>query len=263
MTSRLGRLRTVLILAVGIALTALGVLAYATDALEDLELDTVDTRFSIRGRGPAAGRPRGGRDRRRHLRRARAPLAVPAPPARQGDRPDRGRQAEGDRLRRAVLRAERRTRTPTSRSPRRSGRQGEGRARHDRGQREGRGQVPRQPAGRARGGARRPLRQRPLPERPGRRDPAHVVLDRRAEDARRRDGRGRARANRSTRTGRRRGRRLDRLPRPAGHDRVGLVLARRARARSPKGFFRDKTCVVGPSAPSLQDIHPTSTSATS
>ena len=52
MSSRLGRLRTALILGVGIALTALGVLAYATDALDDLELDTVDTRFSIRSEDP-------------------------------------------------------------------------------------------------------------------------------------------------------------------------------------------------------------------
>ena len=48
MTSRLSRLRTALILAVGILLTALGIAAYATDAFEDVELDTVDTRFSIR-----------------------------------------------------------------------------------------------------------------------------------------------------------------------------------------------------------------------
>lgn len=30
--------------------------------------------------------------------------------------------------------------------------------------------------------------------------------------------------------------------------------------KTPKGFFKDKVVVVGPSAPSLQDIHPTSTS---
>jgi adenylate cyclase len=52
MSSRTGRLRTLLILGVGIALTAVGVLAYAVDALDDLELDTVDTRFSIRGEEP-------------------------------------------------------------------------------------------------------------------------------------------------------------------------------------------------------------------
>src|SRR6188768_2851754 len=52
MSSRIGRLRTVLILGVGIALTALGVVAYATDALKDVELDTVDTRFSIRDEDP-------------------------------------------------------------------------------------------------------------------------------------------------------------------------------------------------------------------
>jgi len=52
MTSRLSRLRTALILSVGILLTGLGILAFATDALEDVELDTVDTRFSIRGEDP-------------------------------------------------------------------------------------------------------------------------------------------------------------------------------------------------------------------
>ena len=52
MASRLGRLRTVLILGVGIALTGLGVVAYATDALEQLELDTIDARFSIRDEDP-------------------------------------------------------------------------------------------------------------------------------------------------------------------------------------------------------------------
>ena len=52
MTSRLGRLRTALIIGVGVALTALGIVAYATDALEDMERDTVDTRFSIRDEGP-------------------------------------------------------------------------------------------------------------------------------------------------------------------------------------------------------------------
>jgi adenylate cyclase len=52
MASRLGRLRTLLILGVGVFLTGLGIAAYATDALDDLELDTVDTRFEIRGEDP-------------------------------------------------------------------------------------------------------------------------------------------------------------------------------------------------------------------
>ena len=43
------RLRVTLFLAVALAATGLGVLAYATDALNDLELDTVDLRFSLRG----------------------------------------------------------------------------------------------------------------------------------------------------------------------------------------------------------------------
>jgi adenylate cyclase len=49
MRSRHNRLRTILFLSVGLVLTGLGVLAYATDALSDLERDTVDARFSIRG----------------------------------------------------------------------------------------------------------------------------------------------------------------------------------------------------------------------
>jgi adenylate cyclase len=52
MTSRIGRLRKVLILAVGIVLTGLGIAAYATDAFKDLELDTIDTRFAIRDEDP-------------------------------------------------------------------------------------------------------------------------------------------------------------------------------------------------------------------
>jgi adenylate cyclase len=49
MTGSRQRLRTLLFLGVGIALTTLGVIAYATDALGDLERDTIDTRFSVRG----------------------------------------------------------------------------------------------------------------------------------------------------------------------------------------------------------------------
>jgi adenylate cyclase len=44
-----GQLRTRLLLGVGILATALGILAYATDALREPELDTVDARFAIRG----------------------------------------------------------------------------------------------------------------------------------------------------------------------------------------------------------------------
>ena len=43
------RLRTVLFLSVGLGATALGLVAYGTDALRNLELDSVDARFSIRG----------------------------------------------------------------------------------------------------------------------------------------------------------------------------------------------------------------------
>jgi adenylate cyclase len=43
------RLRTILFLSVAVLSTGLGLLLYATDALHDPELDTVDARFSIRG----------------------------------------------------------------------------------------------------------------------------------------------------------------------------------------------------------------------
>jgi adenylate cyclase len=41
--------RTVLFLAVGLGVTALGLVAYGTDVLRNVELDSVDARFSIRG----------------------------------------------------------------------------------------------------------------------------------------------------------------------------------------------------------------------
>ena len=52
MTSRIGRLRTALIIGVGVLLTGLGILAYATDAFQGLERDTLDTRFAIRDEDP-------------------------------------------------------------------------------------------------------------------------------------------------------------------------------------------------------------------
>ena len=47
-----GRLRLKLLLGVGIVASALGIAAYATDALREPELNTVDLRFSIRGAEP-------------------------------------------------------------------------------------------------------------------------------------------------------------------------------------------------------------------
>ena len=41
--------RTVLFLAVGLGVTALGLVAYGTDVLRNVELDSVDARFSVRG----------------------------------------------------------------------------------------------------------------------------------------------------------------------------------------------------------------------
>ena len=52
MTARTARLRTALILAVGVVLTGLAIAAYAADVLEDVELDTVDTRFALRSEDP-------------------------------------------------------------------------------------------------------------------------------------------------------------------------------------------------------------------
>ena len=50
MTRRSRRhLRTGLFLGLGVVLTAIWAAAYLADAFRDLELDTVDTRFSIRG----------------------------------------------------------------------------------------------------------------------------------------------------------------------------------------------------------------------
>lgn len=44
-----GRLRVKLLLGAAIVATALGIVAYATDALRQPELDTIDARFAIRG----------------------------------------------------------------------------------------------------------------------------------------------------------------------------------------------------------------------
>ena len=49
---RRGRLRLKLLLGVGIVASALGIATYATDALREPELNTVDARFSIRGAEP-------------------------------------------------------------------------------------------------------------------------------------------------------------------------------------------------------------------
>ena len=73
--------------------------------LDAVENGTLDQRFQLRG-AQRAQRRRGRRDRRRHVLRPRAPVAVPALAARAGDRPAaRGRRAR-DRLRRPVHRAD-------------------------------------------------------------------------------------------------------------------------------------------------------------
>ena len=47
--ARRSRLQAALFLGVGLASTGLGLVAYGTNVFRELELDTVDARFSIRG----------------------------------------------------------------------------------------------------------------------------------------------------------------------------------------------------------------------
>ena len=123
------------------------------------------------------------------------------------------------------------------------------------------------------GGARSPredlgarVGQRPLPDDPGGVMRRMAYDDRQARDARRRrGGGGTGKQVDPARRARRRRRAWIDYHGAAEHDRVRLVLdgARTAEAvstRPPTGFFKDKYVVVGPSAPSLQDVHPTSTS---
>src|SRR5262245_43069644 len=52
MGDRRRRLRTTLLIVVGVLSTAIALTAYLTDVLQQPELDTVDARFSIRGTQP-------------------------------------------------------------------------------------------------------------------------------------------------------------------------------------------------------------------
>ena len=47
--SRIGRLRSSLFLVIGLILTGAALLLYAVEGLRDLELQTVDVRFQVRG----------------------------------------------------------------------------------------------------------------------------------------------------------------------------------------------------------------------
>ena len=49
MTSGRRRLRVALFLAVGLGATGLWLVAYGVNVFEDLDLDTIDARFSVRG----------------------------------------------------------------------------------------------------------------------------------------------------------------------------------------------------------------------
>ena len=165
-------------------------LAYATDALEDLELDTVDARFSIRGEDPPPDdlvvveiddvtfdelEMRWPFPRRLHGKVIDA-IVADKPKAIGYDVQFSEPSDDFDSdlaLAEAIGRAKGRIVLATTETNRKR-----------------RGQVPRRPGGGAPGGVRRAVRQRPLPERPGRRDPADVARDRRDGDARCRDGRG-------------------------------------------------------------------------
>ena len=110
-------------------------------------------------------------------------------------------------------------------------------------------------------GVRSGGRQRRLPERPGRRAPADVPRRPRAED----DGRARGgevqRPQDRARQLRRGGRDdLGGLRRAAAHRRDGPLLDGSTTARSPASMLRGKIVIVGPASPSLQDVHPTSSS---
>ena len=132
------------------------------------------------------------------------------------------------------------------------------RARHRRDERPGRQQCPRRrqvPAQhRRRGGREQPA------GRPGGRAPARGVCARRPAHA----GHGRGAAHGPPDQGLvvREGRRLDRLPRPAGDDRHRLVLGPAQGVVSIPRACADGSSWWAPASPTLQDVHPTPTSDT-
>ena len=251
-----------LFLAVGIGATGLGLLAYATDAFEDLELDTVDARFSIRGEQRAAGGPRGREDRRRHVRGAQRALALPPVPSRRRDRQHRPGSPEGrspttcsspSRARggsseedfafaEAILNAKGKVVLATTEV-------------NERAESKFLGGPPGRPA-RTWTGRWATAGCRPTPAASSGDSTTASTGSRRSRSSRPRSPRGaRSTPTASGRTARgstTTGRPTRSSPSPS-----------RAwpRARSSAGFFRDKMVVVGPYAPTLQDVHPTSTTA--
>ena len=101
------RLRVALFLAVGLAMTGLGLLAYGTNVFRDLDLRSVDTRFTIRGNQGAPKDIVVVKIDDRDLQRPAATLAASGAGCTRkliDELEEDGR--EGDRLRRPVHRAD-------------------------------------------------------------------------------------------------------------------------------------------------------------
>ena len=203
-------------------------------------------------------RPRRRRGRRRDLPGARPALAVPAPAPRPGRRADRRRRPARDRLRRPVHGAHLGARTSSRCSWRSTARDGKVVLATTEANERGETKILGGDAVLKEVGAR-PGNGVLLPDPGGveRRVPhsvdkletlavasAEVALGRQVS-------RGRLRRPRRHR--------LDRLLRPAGDDQERARSRAWSRARRRRASFKDKLVVIGPSAPSLQDVHPTST----
>jgi len=252
------RLRTILFLSVGIVLTALGLVGYATDALGDLERDTVDARFSIRGEQEPPDdlvvveiddvtfdelRPQWPFPRRLHARMIdRIAADDPRVIAYDVQFSEPGPTERDDfLLADAIANADGRVMLATTEVNKR----GEGLflgapqevLTEDLGGRLGNGLLPNDPGG---------------------------VIRRVSYDVDGLESFAVAAVEVAS------GREVDPAAfegEPAWIDYYGPPETVRSipfsgvlRGRMPRGFFRDKVVVVGPSAPSLQDIHPTSTS---
>jgi adenylate cyclase len=252
------RLRTILFLSVGLGLTALGVVAYATDSLADLERDTVDQRFSIRGEQEPPKdlvvvkiddvtfdelRPEFPFPRRMHARvidriAADSPKVIAYDVQFSEKGPVEGQDFE---LAEAIFNAKGRVVLATTEV----NEKGEGTfigapenvLREDLGGRLANGLFPNDP-----GGVIRRVSFE-VDELEAFSVAAVEVATGRQVDAGQFGGEAAW---------------IDYVGPPDTIDSVSF--SRVLRGRTPKGFFRDKLVVVGPHAPSLQDVHPTSTS---